>query len=473
MQTVHTLSDQEFNRIRFWHNLNPSKFEPIWNSLPGWVLREKLQQHGPLWPGPTAREWLDKAIRRLHQDPTDWPAHLVLLQQGRIYSRLTADLSVAPASFAQWVQEYRQQQALLEVFPPVSSTQVTILLPTYNRLHQLKHAVESVQRQSRSSWQLLIADDGSTDGTELWCRMLAESDPRILYLRKEQNTGLSDTLNLLYQECPTELVMSLADDDCLMPICLEATLNLFERFPWIAMAGGGYYYLHFKNKQLLLKQFGPYYDTPCLADTQLELQRTGLINPIFGGGALFRKAQLLKRSAADQETKNSHFSAWDWLLISEFLGHYEVGYSPEIAAAYVDHYRNDQFTRSHSWGYPFLQMLERIVKRYEALFGRGTYPREIIDYFLLLTAGPYLVQSFQNMLDTHQEPQDIENFVASQRAAWELHRQLRMNYSQPGESDAALLSAESFAGLTRGEIPGLKTGKTPPALQHVLENILR
>ena len=54
---------------------------------------------------------------------------------------------------------------------------VSVVLPTYDRVGLLRQAVTSVLDQSVGDWELIIADDGSTDGTRRYLEGL--SDPRV------------------------------------------------------------------------------------------------------------------------------------------------------------------------------------------------------------------------------------------------------------------------------------------------------
>jgi len=448
----------------------PADFEAAGESPWGRALRAKEPTELSVTLLPSEREQLKEAIMRLFADPNDGPARIALWLLRRSYAVPASQ--PLPGPWLAWA-EAMQAAGHLTLLPPPVSSKVTILLPTFNRLSQLQKAVQSILSQSHSSFQLIIADDGSTDGTSGYCRVLADTDPRVTFLPRSHNLGLYATMEQLYQATETELVMSLADDDCLTPTCLAESLALFERYPWIAMAGGGYYYLHFQGPQLRIKQYGPYYEQPCVADTQRELQRAGIINPVFGGGALFRKAQLLALSKADPEAGENAHSAWDWLLSAEFLGHYEVGYSPQIAVAYVDHKKGEQFTHGRNWGPAFFYLLERLIQRYEALFGPKSYPAEIIQYFIAAVAEPYLVQAFQQKLASYRSAEELEAFWQSQHPAWETYRQIRMNYLDNPNLGQALLNAETVAGLTLGDIPGMNQGQTPAVLQNLLNALLR
>jgi glycosyltransferase involved in cell wall biosynthesis len=451
-------------------DLNPSDWASTWeNSLRPQITVLESAHSAQL--NPAERNLLETATRRLLLDPADGPAQVCLLLLRRDYQG--ADSSALPKSCQTWCEAFRQENALLTLLPAVQNKHVTILLPTYNRISHLQMAVQSILAQSHTDWTLIIADDGSNDGTAGYLQILAATESRIRVICQPQNQGLYATMELLYQACETELVMSLADDDYLMPTCLATTLALFERYPWISMAGGGYYYLHFQGSQLHLKQYGPYYDAPCVADNQCELQRAGIINPIFGGGALFRKAQLLALSAADPEAGDNQHSAWDWFLTAEFLGRYEVGYSPEIAVAYIDHKKGEQFTHGRNWGQPFLYLLERLIRRYEDLYGAQTFPVAIIQYFMAAVAEPYLVQAFQQTLARFQTSGEMDAFITSQRSAWELHCQIRQTWLSTPADTPALITPETVAGRFQGDIPGMNQGQTPPALQNLLNTLLR
>ena len=59
---------------------------------------------------------------------------------------------------------------------------VSIILPSYNREASLENAIESVLAQSFQDWELIVSDDGSTDGTAQLVASYHEFDSRIVYL---------------------------------------------------------------------------------------------------------------------------------------------------------------------------------------------------------------------------------------------------------------------------------------------------
>lgn len=71
---------------------------------------------------------------------------------------------------------------------------VSIILPTYNRRRCIGRAVKSVLNQTYSDFELIIVDDGSTDGTESLISDLQE--PRIRYVYNEKNVGTAEARNV-------------------------------------------------------------------------------------------------------------------------------------------------------------------------------------------------------------------------------------------------------------------------------------
>jgi glycosyltransferase involved in cell wall biosynthesis len=59
---------------------------------------------------------------------------------------------------------------------------VSVVIPTYNRLALLRDAIESVRAQTHGAWELIVVDDGSTDGTAEYLAGLAAREPRVRVL---------------------------------------------------------------------------------------------------------------------------------------------------------------------------------------------------------------------------------------------------------------------------------------------------
>lgn len=104
---------------------------------------------------------------------------------------------------------------------------VSIIVPAYNAEKFLAPAVASVFSQSDPDWELLLVDDGSTDGTGALCDRYASADPRVHAFHKS-NGGLSDARNYGLDRAAGDFVAFLDADDMLHPEFISHLLGLIR-----------------------------------------------------------------------------------------------------------------------------------------------------------------------------------------------------------------------------------------------------
>jgi glycosyltransferase involved in cell wall biosynthesis len=112
-----------------------------------------------------------------------------------------------------------------------SSPRVSIGLPVYNGENYLAEAVGSVLGQTFSDLELVITDNASTDRTSEICRDFAASDPRVRYIRNEQNLGAARNYDLVWKHCAGTYFKWLAHDDRLLPGYVAATVSVLDQNP--------------------------------------------------------------------------------------------------------------------------------------------------------------------------------------------------------------------------------------------------
>jgi glycosyltransferase involved in cell wall biosynthesis len=113
---------------------------------------------------------------------------------------------------------------------------VSIITPVFNPGVFLRPAVESVLAQSHADFELLLADDGSTDGSREWLRTL--NDPRVRVLENPVNLGPAATRNRALAEVRGEFVAFLNHDDVAAPNRLERQVTYFRAHPETGLLGG-------------------------------------------------------------------------------------------------------------------------------------------------------------------------------------------------------------------------------------------
>lgn len=107
---------------------------------------------------------------------------------------------------------------------------VSVTVPTYNRLPHLREAVRSVIGQTYTNWELIVVDDGSTDGTRDWVESL--EDPRIRLVALPHNTGnLGHVRNRGVAEARGELIAFLDSDDAFESTKIAAQVEALGSHP--------------------------------------------------------------------------------------------------------------------------------------------------------------------------------------------------------------------------------------------------
>ena len=103
---------------------------------------------------------------------------------------------------------------------------VSVIMPTYNCERFIRESIDSVLAQTYINWELLIVDDCSTDETESVVRSF--SDPRIRYMRNEQNMGAALTRNRALKEAKGRYIAFLDSDDLWLPEKLERQIDFMQ-----------------------------------------------------------------------------------------------------------------------------------------------------------------------------------------------------------------------------------------------------
>ena len=100
----------------------------------------------------------------------------------------------------------------------------TVVVPVYNVENYLETCVNSILAQTEPDFELLLVDDGSTDGSGKLCDTLKERDGRIQVIHQE-NQGLGGARNTGIQAAQGDWILLVDSDDWIEPEALEKTLE--------------------------------------------------------------------------------------------------------------------------------------------------------------------------------------------------------------------------------------------------------
>lgn len=110
---------------------------------------------------------------------------------------------------------------------------VSIIVPLYNVEDNCGFCIRSLLSQTYKDIEIILVDDGSTDGTYALCESYAEQDNRIRLIQQENN-GVSAARNAGLNSASGEFIMFADGDDIVSPKYVEQLLSLLE--PSDAMA---------------------------------------------------------------------------------------------------------------------------------------------------------------------------------------------------------------------------------------------
>ena len=130
---------------------------------------------------------------------------------------------------------------------------ISIIIPVYNTEQYLPRCIDSILSQSFTDYELLLIDDGSTDGSNALCDAYAEKDNRIRVFHKE-NGGVSSARNLGLKEAKGEWICFVDSDDELQPAGLQTMVDGISNEVDMVMAG--YYELEGDSLQTDTTFFG-------------------------------------------------------------------------------------------------------------------------------------------------------------------------------------------------------------------------
>lgn len=116
---------------------------------------------------------------------------------------------------------------------------VSVILPTYNRRQMLAESIDSVFQQTHRPIELIVVDDGSTDGTDAflktWAREKAHDDRFFVLYLHQNHAGASAARNFGFKRSGGEYIQYLDSDDLLQADKLAAAIAVMTRDPSVAL----------------------------------------------------------------------------------------------------------------------------------------------------------------------------------------------------------------------------------------------
>ncbi len=197
--------------------------------------------------------------------------------------------------------------------------EVSVILPTYNRAHLIKRAIQSVLNQTYQNFEIIVVDDGSTDNTEEIVRDL--NNQKIRYIRHNENKGAACARNTGIKVARGDYIAFQDSDDEWFPNKLERQMEVFKNAPLeVGVVYTGAWLIR-NNKRIYRPLFTTKQREGNICKELFEERIAWMTTPVF----IVRK-ECFNRLGLFEERLPS-LSDWElWLRISKY---YEFKYIDE------------------------------------------------------------------------------------------------------------------------------------------------
>lgn len=196
---------------------------------------------------------------------------------------------------------------------------VSVIIPTYNREKTILRAIHSVLNQTYTNLEVLVIDDGSTDGTAALVNSI--EDERLKYVVLEQNGGPSNARNVGVQMAEGEWIAFQDSDDCWHENKLEKQIEYVEKNPQYSLI----YCMsmnYFLNGNTLVVPPAPLPDV-----MEGNMLHTLLERNVVDTPTMFMKRECFLTVGGFDVT---YKALEDWEFMVRFAKAYEIGFIPKV-----------------------------------------------------------------------------------------------------------------------------------------------
>ena len=232
----------------------------------------------------------------------------------------------------------------------------SVIIPTYNRERIIKRAIQSVLTQTFQDFEIVIVDDGSTDGTKTVVESF--SDPRIRYLQHERNRGAAAARNTGIKAACGEYLAFLDSDDEWLSNKLSEQMSVLVKAPIGVSASCTGYDAHLLESGMILRKV-PHQPSSWLKHFLLQGCEVSPGATLLAHRSVFEKIGLFDEAFFRYED-------WDWLI--RYAKHYDLVFiGKPLAQVYVG---------SRPRGGPLEQSTVHFIEKYFKDLQRfGSYQR--------------------------------------------------------------------------------------------------
>jgi GT2 family glycosyltransferase/tRNA A-37 threonylcarbamoyl transferase component Bud32 len=311
---------------------------------------------------------------------------------------------------------------------------VSVVLPTYNHADFLPGAIQSILAQTYADFELIIVNDGSTDGTKALLDTLTDTRIRVIH---QANQRLPRALNAGFAAATGELLTWTSADNYCAPLFLEALVAALDAHPDAGLAYSAFGWIN-ESDQI----------TGIHRDQDFSYHSLLAQNP-GNASFLYRRACQDRVGQYDPELEGAE----DWDMWMRIVEHYSTVYVPEILYYYRMHDRSMTSQKREQVHRASCGAFRKAVTRKQGTFSLGDlYPalqfcadQRAAEFHACLDFGTTLLRSPFSQVDL--AVRFLERARAAAPTAAAVAANLAVAYGRAGQWDQAVRLCEEIASL--------------------------
>lgn len=190
---------------------------------------------------------------------------------------------------------------------------ISVLTPTFNRrANFLPRCLATVAAQvgDEFSYEHIVVDDCSIDGTWEYLRSVAESDPRVMALRTDANRRQGHAFNRALEVAQGDLVVPLDDDDLLLPRSLQMHHEFMAAHPEVAWSFGQAIAIDGDDRLRDWPAEGGFFSGPYSDDPAEFFECLLRRNTVIGNTVVIRRDALVSVGGWDEKVACQDWGLW-------------------------------------------------------------------------------------------------------------------------------------------------------------------
>jgi glycosyltransferase involved in cell wall biosynthesis len=266
----------------------------------------------------------------------------------------------------------------------MTEPRVSVLIPTYNRAAYLREAIGSALGQTFRDIEVVIVDDGSTDGTAKIVREI--TDPRVRYLW-QANHGVAAALNTAWHAARGEYLARLDSDDVWLPDLLAQFIATLDADPGLGLVYARAQWMDAQGNLL-----------PQILGAPEKFPGQWLKSLLYGDfvcpiAVMFRRTCIERAGGYDESLIGNE----DWDLWIRMAEHCRFAYRNQILARYRVHAQNLTSSVSEQ----SLRLFSDRIRVLEKFFARSDVPAEVLAIKPLAFRNVYLDIAMRHFTARH------------------------------------------------------------------------